>query len=68
MKKESQNKKIMAHFKRGLSITTLEAFERYRICRLSERIRELQKSGVRIAKGWEVTPGNCRVMRYSLAE
>ena len=68
MTKISQNKKIMEHLNRGLSITTLEAFDRYRICRLSERIRELQKSGVRIDKAWMVTPGNCRVMKYWLAQ
>ncbi len=41
----SQNERILAHLYTGEPITTLVAFRRYRICRLSERIRELKARG-----------------------
>ena len=41
----TQTDVLLAALRRGESVTTLEAMERYRICRLSERIRELERMG-----------------------
>ena len=45
-------------------ISQLEAFNTLGICRLSERIRELEKRGYRIDRIFE-THGKARVIRYS---
>lgn len=42
----SQNDTLLAALKRGESLTTLYVSDKYRICRLSERIRELEREGV----------------------
>ena len=39
---------LLAAFRRGESITTLEAMSQFGICRLSERCRELEARGYRI--------------------
>ena len=39
---------LLAAFRRGESITTLEAMSRFGICRLSERVRELERKGYAI--------------------
>ena len=48
-------------------ITTLDAMRMTRpICRLSERIRELERLGYRFEKVREKTAGGARVIRYRL--
>lgn len=43
----TQNEFLLKHFKSGKTMTTLQA-HREGICRLSERVRELQRAGHRI--------------------
>ena len=47
-------------------ITTLEASDNLRICRLSERIREIERLGFLIEHEPERTAGGARVIRYRL--
>lgn len=44
----SQNKKILEHIQKYGSISSLEAFEKYRITRLSGRIFDLREQGYNI--------------------
>lgn len=48
-------------------ITTLEAMH-LGICRLSERIRECEKSGISFSHDPEKTPSGARVIRYRLED
>ena len=61
----TQTAVILAALQRGESITTLEASDKYRICRLSERVRELERMGYRIDHKPERLNGK-RWVRYSL--
>ena len=45
----TQVETLLARFRSGRSITTLEAMADHGICRLSERIRELEQRGHAIA-------------------
>jgi hypothetical protein len=61
----SQTDTLLAALKRGERITTLEATLRFGICRLSERIRELERNG------WDidhepVKQNGKRFVRYAL--
>ena len=47
-------------------ITTLEASDNLRICRLSERIREIERLGFLIEHEPERTAGGAGVIRYRL--
>ena len=47
-------------------ITTLEASDNLRICRLSERIREIERLGFLIDHEPERTANGARVIRYRL--
>jgi len=63
----SQTETLLALFERGGSITTLEAMRLPSpICRLSERIRELERRGHRFDKETVRVNGRSYV-RYSLA-
>lgn len=44
----TQNETILEHIKKNGSITSLEAFELYRITRLSGRIHDLRAQGYKI--------------------
>ena len=44
----SQNQKILNHLKEHKKITSYEAFEKYRITRLSARIHDLREQGYNI--------------------
>lgn len=44
----SQNQKILNHLKEHKKITSIEAFEKYRITRLSARIYDLREQGHKI--------------------
>lgn len=46
--KMTQNKEVMEHLLKHGHITSLEAFNRYGITRISARIFDLRKSGVAI--------------------
>ena len=46
----SQNSEILNYLKAGHSITTMVATVKLGVCRLSERVRELEAIGVKIAR------------------
>ena len=63
----SQNGKLLAWLEsHGNGITTLEASDNLRICRLSERIREIARAGFLIDHEPERTANGARVIRYKL--
>ena len=61
----TQNDTLIKHLKRK-PITTIEATMKYRICRLSERIRELEALGHSIHRESIVENGH-HFVRYHLA-
>lgn len=63
----SQRLEILRHLsKPGRSITTMEAFERFRCTRLAARVAELKHQGHPI-KTEMVDVGGARVARYRIA-
>ena len=63
----TQNAKLLSYLERhSEGITQLEAFNALGCCRLSERIRELERLGYLIEHAPEKTAGGARVMRYRL--
>ena len=63
----SQNGKLRAWLEsHGNGITTLEASDNLRICRLSERIREIERLGFLIDHEPQRTANGARVIRYKL--
>lgn len=61
----TQAETLLAALKRGERITTLEATLRFGICRLSERIRELEAAGWAIDHE-PVKQNGKRFVRYAL--
>ena len=61
----TQNKRILDYCKTHDGLTTLEASDRLRVCRLSERIRELEAKGYTFSHTPEHTE-HARVIRYKL--
>ena len=61
-----QNLRLYEYLKTHDGVTTLEAFTYLGICRLSERIRELEDDRYIIDRQWETTQGGARVVRYRL--
>ena len=64
----TQNARLLNFLEAHGSITTLEASDQLRICRLSERIRELERLGFNIDHDPEHTAGGARVIRYRLSD
>ena len=62
----SQNARLLVYLEQNDGISTLEAMERLRILRLSERCRELEQLGFVISHNPEKTIGGARVIRYRL--
>ena len=84
MKTKTQNQRLLAYLRKNRKgITTMEAFTELGICRLSERIRELEQtetgkveatgpmkwkaSTYEITRSRETTQGGATVTRYKLA-
>ncbi len=71
-KKETQHSRIIEYMKKYGSITTLEAFTDLGITKLTTRISEMRKLGIRIlGKRIEVKnrfDETCHVNRYTLWE
>lgn len=65
---ESQNKQILAHLKRGGSITGLAAVERFGCTRLAARVRDLKDAGHAISGRWITTDAGKRFKEYYIAE
>ena len=57
-------KRIFDHLLRGGSISTLEAMQNFGCCRLSERIREIEATGIQIDRE-RVRIGKKHYTRYS---
>lgn len=62
----SQNARLLAFLESHEGVTQLEAFNALGCCRLSERIREIERAGYLIEHEPEKTPGGARVIRYRL--
>jgi hypothetical protein len=63
----TQKQQVLKHMRQHGSITTLVASDKYRICRLSERIRELERDGYLINHTWVKRRG-VMYTAYSLVE
>lgn len=63
----SQNARLLAHLEsHPQGISQLEAFNTLGICRLSERVREIERLGYLIEHIREKTAGGAHVTRYKL--
>ncbi len=65
--KITQKQQVLRHLRERGSITTLIASDEYRICRLSERIRELERDG-HLINHTPVTHNGKSYVAYSLVE
>jgi len=65
--RRTQKQLVLNHMRQFGFITTLIAFKRYRICRLSERIRELEADGHYMNKPLITRRGKTYTV-YSLVE
>jgi len=63
---KSQNAQILAHMKRGKTITPIQALNWFGCMRLAARIRDLRDDGHDIAAVWFHVSSSKRVKRYSL--
>lgn len=68
MNKQSQTARIHEYMQKGNTITPLEALDKFGCFRLSERIREIEKLGVKVVHGRHVTPDGKRVGKYWIEE
>ena len=66
MSTRTQNQKILAHLKAGLSITPLDALEMFECFRLGARIFDLRERGVDIDSQFITTATGKRVKEYWL--
>lgn len=62
----SQCDQVLNHMKRHGSITPMQAFSRYQITCLAERVRDARDKGHQITKVWVKRNGK-RYAKYSLA-
>lgn len=63
----TQKSQVLNHMRMHGSITTMIAFKRYGICRLSERIRELEAEA-HLINHTRITRGGKSFVAYSLVE
>lgn len=63
----TQCNRILAHMKKGLSITSLEALQMYGCMRLASRISDLRKRGENIVVDRVKTANGKSVAQYRLA-
>lgn len=64
---DTQDAAILAHLKRGRSVTALSALHLFNCFRLAARVRALKDRGHRIKTDLIRTPSGKRVALYSLA-
>ena len=64
----TQKAKLLNYLETHNGITQLESFMSLGICRLSERIRELERLGILIDHNPETTPNGHHVIRYKLGK
>ena len=65
MSAHSQNQAILAHFRAGGSLTSLEALEKFGCLRLASRVSDLREMGHDIKSVWEKR-GDKKFKRYYL--
>jgi len=63
----TQKNLVLKHMRQHGAITTLIAFRKYLVCRLSERIRELEQDGHVINRG-DIKKNGKHYTAYSLIE
>ena len=63
----SQNNRILAHLKKGLTITSLEALQMFGCMRLASRISDLRKRGENIVVDRVKLANGKSVAQYHLA-
>lgn len=68
MKRKSQNQLILNHLRERGPITSIDAFRKYKITRLSGRIFDLRKQGHDIRTLYEYTEHGTRYGIYVLKE
>lgn len=65
----TQNTWLLSYFKSGKTLTTLQA-HREGVCRISERVRELEQAGHKIKREWLTVKTRwgrkTRVVRYGM--
>lgn len=64
----NQNQQVLDYIDRHGSITSLEAFKKLGVTRLSARIKDIKDAGIQIDGLWDYTVNRygdqCRVKRY----
>lgn len=63
----TQKQTLLRHLRSRGSLTTLTAFKRYCVCRLSERVAELERDG-HLINHVPIRRNGRRYMAYSLVE
>ena len=63
---ETQEKMILAHLRRGRSITAMDALQQYQCFRLAARIKDLRDAGYNIITTMETVGDKKQIARYSL--
>jgi len=66
MNRQSQKSRILKYLLSGKSITTYQAFVKFKITRLPDRIRDLRKDGYGIYDNWKYVNKYTRVKNYWL--
>ncbi len=67
MKREAQVKIIKRHLLKGLTISSMQAIFKYKITRLSARIKDLKRAGFIISDYWE-GEGQGKFKQYYIKE
>ena len=63
---ENQEQMILAHLKRGRSITAMDALQQYQCFRLAARIKDLRDAGHNIITTMETVGDKKQIARYTL--
>lgn len=63
----TQKRQVLQHLRHRGSLTTFVAFDRYCVCRLSERVAELERDG-HLINHTPIRRNGRRYMAYSLIE
>jgi hypothetical protein len=64
--KHTQCEQILQHLKAGHTITTMQAFQRFGITRLPDRVRDLRNKGVTVYAEMIRLASGKRVAKYQL--
>lgn len=64
---KSQAMTLLEAFKRGETLTVLDAFAKYQIATFSQRLNDVESMGYTIARCWITPPSGKRYMAYWMA-